>query len=77
MMLNEPLLRHSRRWTPTRLCQKPKPGARYARHYRLGEDALAWLGEGTAELHEFVKQICLEHLAWLQEVAGEWRCEPN
>lgn len=45
--------------------------ARYSKHYLISEEALVWLGERTAVLHECVEHLCLEHLVRLKEVAGE------
>lgn len=39
--------------------------ARYSRHFEISEEALAWLSERTAVLHELVKLVCEEHLAQL------------
>lgn len=44
--------------------------ARYSRHYEISEEALIWLGERTAELHELVEQVCREHLDRLEREAG-------
>ncbi|KEQ02838.1 nucleotidyltransferase and HEPN domain-containing protein [Pseudorhizobium pelagicum] len=39
--------------------------ARYSKHFEISEEALAWLGERTAALHDRVKLVCEEHLARL------------
>ena len=44
--------------------------ARYSRHYEISEEALIWLGERTAELHQMVEQVCREHLDQLEREAG-------
>ncbi|EHK52248.1 HEPN domain-containing protein, partial [Allomesorhizobium alhagi] len=41
--------------------------ARYSKHYAISEEALAWLGERTAELHRLVEQVCLAHLSRLKD----------
>jgi predicted nucleotidyltransferase/HEPN domain-containing protein len=41
--------------------------ARYSRHYAISDEALVWLGQRTAELHQLVEQICLAHLTRLRE----------
>ncbi|TGS14493.1 HEPN domain-containing protein [Mesorhizobium sp. M2E.F.Ca.ET.209.01.1.1] len=43
--------------------------ARYSKHYDISEEALAWLGERTAELQRVVEEICSAHLARLKEAA--------
>lgn len=43
--------------------------ARYSKHYQISEEALVWLGERTAHLHELVEQVCREHLARLKSEA--------
>ncbi|WP_163266201.1 nucleotidyltransferase and HEPN domain-containing protein [Chelativorans alearense] len=45
--------------------------ARYSKYYEISEEALVWLGERTAKLHEIVEQVCREHLARRKEEAGE------
>jgi HEPN domain-containing protein len=40
--------------------------ARYSPHYEISQEALIWLGERTAELHQLVATICEEHLAKLK-----------
>ncbi|EHK54187.1 HEPN domain-containing protein, partial [Allomesorhizobium alhagi] len=45
--------------------------ARYSRHYAISEEALAWLGERTAELHRLVEQVCLDHLARLKDSSDQ------
>src|SRR6266567_2110555 len=37
--------------------------ARYSKHYAISEEALGWLGERTAELHQLVEEICRARLA--------------
>lgn len=44
--------------------------ARYSEHYEISEEALTWLGERTAELHNLVEQVCREHLDQLERKAG-------
>jgi uncharacterized protein len=39
--------------------------ARYSKHFEISEEALSWLGERTAALHDRVKVVCVEHLARL------------
>jgi HEPN domain-containing protein len=41
--------------------------ARYSKHFEITEEALLWLGERTAILHELVKTICEEHLVELEQ----------
>ncbi|MCT7378249.1 nucleotidyltransferase and HEPN domain-containing protein [Chelativorans salis] len=41
--------------------------ARYSNHYAISEEALAWLGERTARLHELAEQVCREHLEMLKD----------
>ena len=36
--------------------------ARYSKHFEISDEALAWLGERTTVLLDFVQQICNEHL---------------
>ena len=36
--------------------------ARYSKHFEISEEALSWLGERTAALHDRVKLVCEEHL---------------
>jgi len=43
--------------------------ARYSKHYEISEEALIWLSDRTARLHELVEQVCREHLARLKEAA--------
>ncbi len=45
--------------------------ARYSEHYEISEEALIWLGEHTAELHNLVDQACREHLAELEKAANK------
>lgn len=40
--------------------------ARYSRHYRIGEDELAWLGERVAELGRVVELVCRERIEALE-----------
>jgi hypothetical protein len=44
--------------------------ARYSKHFEISEEALAWLGGRTADLHERVKLVCEEHLARLDPGEG-------
>ena len=44
--------------------------ARYSQHYEISEEALRWLGQQTAILHELVETICKEHLAKLKDAVG-------
>jgi predicted nucleotidyltransferase/HEPN domain-containing protein len=44
--------------------------ARYSQHYEISEEALRWLGDRTAILHELVEAICKEHLAKLKDAVG-------
>mgnify|MGYP003651530227 FL=1 len=39
--------------------------ARYSRHFEISEEALLWLGERTAALHDSVELVCEEHLVRL------------
>lgn len=39
--------------------------ARYSKHYQISEEALAFLVERTAVLHDLVKTVCEDHLASL------------
>ena len=39
--------------------------ARYSEHYRISIEALEWLGERTAVLHDLVESICSEHMEML------------
>ena len=43
--------------------------ARYSRHYVISEEALAWLGERTAELQKCAEEICLAQLTRMNEAA--------
>ncbi len=43
--------------------------ARYSKHYEISEEALVWLGERTAILHQLVEQACKEHLETLEQMA--------
>ena len=43
--------------------------ARYSKFYLLDTDALAWLGEGTTQLHKLVERACKKHLAKLARAA--------
>ncbi|RSB81631.1 HEPN domain-containing protein [Rhizobium pisi] len=42
--------------------------ARYSEHFEITDEALAWLGEQTANLIELVKAVCSEHLEKLSGV---------
>lgn len=44
--------------------------ARYSEHYEISEEALVWLGEHTALLHQLVDMVCREHLERLMQEAG-------
>jgi predicted nucleotidyltransferase/HEPN domain-containing protein len=44
--------------------------ARYSKHFEISEEALTWLGERTALLHQLVKDVCEEHLARLEKRAA-------
>lgn len=44
--------------------------ARYSKHYEISEEALAWLGERTRDLHELVETACREHLEELARDVG-------
>ncbi|MBZ9739806.1 MULTISPECIES: nucleotidyltransferase and HEPN domain-containing protein [unclassified Mesorhizobium] len=45
--------------------------ARYSEHYQISVEALEWLGERTAILHDLVGTICNEHIETLaREVAA-------
>lgn len=41
--------------------------ARYSEHYQISREALEWLGERTAILHDLVESICRQHLETLAE----------
>ncbi|MFS8049612.1 nucleotidyltransferase and HEPN domain-containing protein [Rhizobium sp. BR 314] len=41
--------------------------ARYSEHFKITEEALAWLGERTDALQQLVKTICEEHLEKLRK----------
>ena len=43
--------------------------ARYAKHYRITEEELAWLGEQVEELGRVVHAICSERIAQLEQTA--------
>jgi HEPN domain-containing protein len=43
--------------------------ARYSKHYRIGEEELAWLGEHVEELGRVVHAICSERIEQLEETA--------
>jgi hypothetical protein len=43
--------------------------ARYSEHYQIRIEALEWLGERTAILHDLVESICSEHLEMLAQQA--------
>lgn len=44
--------------------------ARYSKYFEITEEALTWLGERTALLHQLVKDACEEHLARLERRAA-------
>ncbi|MFN7025780.1 MAG: nucleotidyltransferase and HEPN domain-containing protein [Pseudorhizobium sp.] len=44
--------------------------ARYSKNFQITEEALIWLGDRTAVLHQLVKEICEEHLARLERRAA-------
>ena len=44
--------------------------ARYSKHFEISEEALIWLGDRTALLHQLVKEVCEEHLARLERKAA-------
>jgi predicted nucleotidyltransferase/HEPN domain-containing protein len=41
--------------------------ARYSEHYQISVEALEWLGERAAILHQLVETICREHLEMLAQ----------
>ncbi|NSZ76991.1 HEPN domain-containing protein [Agrobacterium tumefaciens] len=43
--------------------------ARYSKRFEISEEALAWLQERTAELHDLIEALCREHINRLQQVA--------
>ncbi len=43
--------------------------ARYSEHYEISEEALNWLGQQTAILHDLVETVCEEHLERLKRAA--------
>ncbi len=43
--------------------------ARYSKRFEISEEALAWLQERTAELHDLIEALCREHINKLQQVA--------
>lgn len=43
--------------------------ARYSKHYRIGGEDLAWLGERVQELSAIVREVCTEKLAELERAA--------
>jgi predicted nucleotidyltransferase/HEPN domain-containing protein len=45
--------------------------ARYAKHYRITAEELAWLGERVEELGRVVQTICEERIAMLEDTARE------
>ena len=45
--------------------------ARYSKHYRIGEEELAWLAERVEELGRVVHAVCSERIAALEAKAGE------
>ena len=44
--------------------------SRYSKHYAISAEALVWLGERTAILHELVATICQDHLGELEAKAA-------
>jgi predicted nucleotidyltransferase len=44
--------------------------ARYSQHYEISEEALRWLGDRTAILHDLVETVCKQHLAKLEDALG-------
>ena len=44
--------------------------ARYSKQYAITEEALHWLGERVALLHNMVDDACQKHLAQLRAEAG-------
>ena len=44
--------------------------ARYSKHYRIGDDELAWLGERVAELGRVVELVCRERIEDLTLAVG-------
>lgn len=44
--------------------------SRYSKHYAISEEALVWLGERTAILHDLVETICQDHLGELEAKAA-------
>lgn len=45
--------------------------ARYAKHYRISEEELTWLGERVEDLGRVVYEICSERIAQLEATARE------
>jgi len=45
--------------------------ARYAKHYRITAEELAWLGQQVEELGRVVHAICTERIAMLEDTARE------
>jgi uncharacterized protein len=45
--------------------------ARYAKHYRISEEELDWLGARVEELARVVKAICLERIEQLEATARQ------
>jgi hypothetical protein len=43
--------------------------ARYARHYKISEEELAWLGARVEELGRVVHQVCSDKIAELEKAA--------
>ncbi len=44
--------------------------ARYSKRFEVSEEALTWLRERTAELHELIEVLCLEHIEKLEQAVG-------
>lgn len=44
--------------------------SRYSKHYTISAEALVWLGERTAILHDLVETICQDHLGELEAKAA-------
>jgi predicted nucleotidyltransferase/HEPN domain-containing protein len=45
--------------------------ARYSKHYQIGADELAWLGEHVEKLGQIVADLCAERIAKLEAEAGD------
>lgn len=43
--------------------------ARYSKRYQISKEALPWLIERAAHLHDIVKLVCDEHLERLEQAA--------